>query len=73
MSGNAAEWTMDWYGEKYYATSPAKNPTGATAGKDRVVRGGSWNDGEGDLKVSKRGHQPPATPSEEIGFRVVAK
>jgi formylglycine-generating enzyme len=73
MAGNVAEWVMDWYGDKYYATSPAKNPPGPTIGKDRVVRGGSWNDGESDLKVSKRGHQPPATPSEEVGFRVVAK
>jgi formylglycine-generating enzyme required for sulfatase activity len=38
-----------------------------------VIRGGSWNDGDGELKAARRGHQPPAAPSEEIGFRVVAK
>jgi sulfatase modifying factor 1 len=73
MAGNAAEWVQDWYSDKYYAVSPQKNPPGPTATKERVVRGGSWNDGENELKVSRRGKQPPATPSEEIGFRVVAK
>ena len=42
MLGNVWEWTLDWYGEKYYADSPKKNPKGPEKGSDRVIRGGSW-------------------------------
>ena len=42
MAGNVSEWVADWYGEQYYAQSPAKNPQGPEAGERRVQRGGSW-------------------------------
>lgn len=42
MSGNVWEWCSDWYGENYYANSPANNPKGPDAGSLRVLRGGSW-------------------------------
>jgi formylglycine-generating enzyme len=71
MSGNAAEWVMDWYSETYYRQSPAKNPPGPAAGKERVVRGGSWKSDAEDLLVTRRGKQMPSTPSDETGFRIV--
>lgn len=43
MSGNIAEWVLDWYDSSYYKTSPYKNPKGPETGKYHVVRGGAWN------------------------------
>jgi formylglycine-generating enzyme required for sulfatase activity len=40
--GNAWQWCADWYGEEYYAKSPADDPTGPASGNVRVLRGGSW-------------------------------
>jgi len=71
MSGNAAEWVMDYYSENYYKTSSAKNPPGPPSGKERVVRGGSWKSGEEELQLARRDKQNPAQPSDEVGFRIV--
>ena len=43
MSGNAREWTDDWYSDTYYADSPYKNPTGPYSGKFKTTRGGGWD------------------------------
>ncbi|MDP8254818.1 MAG: formylglycine-generating enzyme family protein, partial [Candidatus Alcyoniella australis] len=43
MLGNAWEWTADWYGEKYYSSSPSRDPKGPSSGSYRVLRGGAWN------------------------------
>jgi formylglycine-generating enzyme required for sulfatase activity len=42
MTGNAREWCNDWYGS--YAAGAAADPTGATLGSGRVLRGGLWYD-----------------------------
>jgi formylglycine-generating enzyme required for sulfatase activity len=44
MHGNAHQWCEDWFNAEYYAHSPADDPTGPTTGKDRVLRGGAWDD-----------------------------
>lgn len=38
MLGNRVEWVADWYAEDYYFFSPFYNPTGPSAGEDRVLR-----------------------------------
>ena len=41
MSGNVFEWCQDW--RDSYSGSSQVNPTGATNGSYRVIRGGSWS------------------------------
>ncbi|MCR4613239.1 MAG: formylglycine-generating enzyme family protein [Bacteroidaceae bacterium] len=52
MSGNVSEWCQDWYGE--YSISPQTNPKGPASGYERVIRGGSYKDGDVDCRVSSR-------------------
>ena len=70
-SGNVAEWVSDYYSNKYYKTSPARNPTGPARSKERVVRGGSWKTDKDQLEVSKRKKREPHKTDEDRGFRVV--
>jgi formylglycine-generating enzyme required for sulfatase activity len=88
MSGNVWEWMSDWFDPNYYLNAPIVNPTGPLSpltGNRKVIRGGSWQDGEYDLRVSNRGftdggdekatvnsEKYNGTASNTIGFRCVS-
>lgn len=74
MSGNAAEWCWDTYGE--YPDGSFHNPTGAPGTGNAVVRGGSVHNEFRDCAVNvrksfSRTYNYPEQPKTVIGFRVV--
>lgn len=71
MHGNVQEWCGDWYGEKYYASSPPADPTGPTTGTTRVKRGGDFLDYALICgSAFRRSEVPPTSRGHFIGFRV---
>ena len=68
MSGNVWEWTADLWQSTYPSSS--MNPTGATSGSLRVLRGGSWNTIQWDCRVAFRGNFSPGNTNNLVGFRV---
>ena len=70
MHGNVWEWVNDWYGEKYYASSPAIDPQGPSSGTKRVLRGGSWRYPPWQLRSADSGWGDPAERDTYVGFRV---
>jgi len=69
MHGNVREWCSDWYGDKYYANSPADDPQGPTEGRDRGQRGGGCL--AGPAASHWRDVGPPDQTQSHLGFRVV--
>jgi formylglycine-generating enzyme required for sulfatase activity len=69
MSGNVSEWCQDWYGN--YPQSVLKNPKGAKSGKDRVVRGGSYNGYPTSCNIAERNYWAPGLRGPDLGFRLV--
>jgi formylglycine-generating enzyme required for sulfatase activity len=70
MAGNAREWCNDWYDADYYSVSPPDNPRGPRTGTYRVLRGGSWGDGDNRLSCAFRDRWVLHDPSSNFGFRL---
>ena len=70
MAGNVNQWCKDWYGE---GERQAKNPTGPETGKERVIKGGSFDEGMDSLRSSNRNRFEPNYSSFLFGFRCAKK
>jgi len=71
MHGNAWEWTADWYGERYYAQSPADDPAGPADGSVKVRRGGSWHTWSFYARSSYRNWNSARTRYTLVGMRLL--
>ena len=68
MHGNVLEWCWDWYGA--YTDEPQTNPSGASSGSDRVLRGGDWLNLAGSVRSAYRNFYDPGYRSINFGFRL---
>lgn len=69
MHGNVGEWCADWYGP--YDPGHATDPSGPSAGKYRVIRGGSWHFDPARCRAAYRNANMPAIRGNfNYGFRV---
>ncbi len=68
MLGNVYEWCQDWHGG---SSGSATDPTGASSGSYRVLRGGSWRYSAGFCRSAHRNAFEPTVRYNFVGFRVV--
>lgn len=73
MHGNVSEWVANWYQRNAITHVYARGDlTGPAQGKQRVVRGGSWDEDPQNLRSSYRNTKPPVSGDSvygSIGFR----
>lgn len=75
MLGNVWEWCSDVYGVDSYVKHVRNNPqiTDESMGQSRVIRGGYWHGGPGQIRCGARGSGLPEGMSDDLGFRIVRK
>lgn len=68
MHGNVLEWCADWYGD--YPSGVVTNPTGASSGSQRVLRGGGvYHDGVYCRSARRLRGDPSYRRGDDVGFR----
>ncbi len=70
LAYNVHEWCSDWYGERYYASSPDCDPQGPSSGRRRASRGGAWRHQVKISRCSARSSLDPSFQYNDYGFRV---
>ncbi|MCC8997990.1 MAG: formylglycine-generating enzyme family protein [Candidatus Contendobacter sp.] len=70
MAGNVWEWTCSEYDPNYSGAEQRCSTRRSNEGQ-RVVRGGSWNTGAGELRSARRLPRKPGYQDAMTGFRVV--
>ena len=71
MSGNVAEWCLDYYNRMFYSQSnKSKNPLNTKANNNRVVRGGSFDDTDPEY-VTVYYRNSGTDAAGHVGFRLV--
>ncbi len=69
LSGNVWEWVWDWYADSY-AGVESLDPKGPKQGVNRVLRGGSFEDGADSARVATRIRDTPSDRYQSLGFRL---
>ena len=71
--GNVKQWVADWYGVNYYSSSAELDPLGPPGGQSepKVLRGSSFSNGAGAVRVSIRDRFPPDSTFLFTGFRCI--
>ncbi|MDA7864653.1 formylglycine-generating enzyme family protein [bacterium] len=68
MHGNVWEWCQDW--EEDYPSGSVTDPSGATSGSFRVLRGGGWYGTAGYCRSAYRDGGGPSIRGYDLGCRV---
>jgi len=71
MTYNVHEWCSDWYGARYYESSPLEDPPGPPSGVRRASRGGAWRHQIKLSRGSARSSLDPTFRYNDYGVRVV--